>query len=145
MRPLAMGTALVDGHLLVLHHDALGALRLQVLQDQTSVLVDVDQRHSARAGIGLVDRSCRSASTGSDIIARHVQRSAPALVPAHHRLPDARNKTLRPFRVPAYSLPNCWVIILSSAPIRSARRTANATKFDRPATQFGITSAWPTE
>ena len=44
----------------------------------------------------------------------------------------------------AYSAPNCWAIILSSSPIRRAKRTANAIKFDSPATQFGITRAWPT-
>jgi hypothetical protein len=41
----------------------------------------------------------------------------------------------------AYSSPNCSAIIFSSAPRRSARRTANAIAFEKPATQFGITRA----
>src|SRR5438046_1411000 len=45
----------------------------------------------------------------------------------------------------AYSSPNLSPIILSSARMRSAKRTANASMFDGPATQFGMTSAWPTE
>src|SRR5580693_9272740 len=45
----------------------------------------------------------------------------------------------------AYSAPNSSTIILSSARTRSAQRIANAIKFDGPATQFGMTSAWPME
>ena len=45
----------------------------------------------------------------------------------------------------AYSSPKASIIILSSAPTRSAKRIANAIKFDGPATQFGMTSAWPME
>ena len=41
--------------------------------------------------------------------------------------------------------PNSSIIILSSARMRSAQRIANAIKFDGPATQFGMTSAWPME
>ena len=45
----------------------------------------------------------------------------------------------------AYSSPNSSTIILSSERTRSAQRITNAIKFDGPATQFGMTSAWPME
>ena len=45
----------------------------------------------------------------------------------------------------AYSSRNPMIIILSSARTRSIKRIAKAIKFDGPATQFGITRAWPME
>src|SRR5204862_5887049 len=40
-----------------------------------------------------------------------------------------------------YSAPKPSIIIRSSAPTRSAKRIANAMRFDGPATQFGMTNA----
>ena len=70
---------------------------------------------------------------------------APACLPAHIVYHTRGIRRFVRAVYAAYSFPNCCDIILSSAPIRSAKRTANATKFERPATQFGITRAWPTE
>ena len=62
---------------------------------------------------------------------------------ADARSPDSPYQQLCPCHVRRIFVAECLEHHTSSAPIRSAKKIPNATKYDGPTTQFGSMSAWP--
>lgn len=111
-----------------------------IVSAEPAALDDFRTRHRYEQRIGSQQLFSAAAGFRARTNALMIRPSTCAMVASSvHQMPGTNRLVRAEYAV--YSAPNCSVIIFSSAPRRSARRTAKAIPFEKPATQFGITRA----